>query len=155
MAMDVTLVQGRPSSEWLGQYASLGQALTAAHITRLYSPDYSLPQQVAAQWHIPLFGGIDPFQFKDFVTAFESATGTHVSGYSVTLPPFESDIKTSNQAAPIDALQLAQWNVSHVLASFAINNPDLRLLSRPDNLYLYENTQWRPGLSIVWEGANR
>jgi hypothetical protein len=153
---DSTLVEGRPESTWLGEYSSLGQTLHDAGVTRLYSPDYSLPQQVDAAWNIQLFGGVDPFQSKLYIREFEAATGTHVEGYSVTLPPFNgADLRESNREAVIDADLLGRWNVSHVLASFAIDNPGLKLATRIGDLYLYENLRRPQGISITWAGSNR
>ncbi|MEP7286649.1 MAG: hypothetical protein ABI947_12880 [Chloroflexota bacterium] len=154
--MDVSLVQGRPQNVWLDQYAPLAQAMHEAGVTRLYSPDYSFPQQAAAYWQIPQFGGIDPFQLRAYVTAFEAATGTYASGYSVTLPAFEGNLATTNQHANIDANLLARWNVSHVLAGFVLDIPGLKLISRPDNLYLYANERYPSGTTkITWDSPNR
>ncbi len=153
---DVTLVQGRPESSWLDFYAPLGQALRDAGVTAVYSPDYSLPQQVAAYWNIPTFGGVDPFQFKTYVPAFDSATGTHGDTYSVTLPAYDTvDPTAANRNAVIDARQLARWNVSHVLSSFPINTEGLQLTRRIGDLYLYENVFRPKQLSIAWENSNR
>ncbi|MCC7446929.1 MAG: hypothetical protein IT324_05895 [Anaerolineae bacterium] len=139
--VDVSLVRGLSQHYWLDPYEPIAQALLEAHVTRLYSPDYSFPQQAHAYWNIPDFGGVDPFQLKDYIPEFEAATGTKVSGYTVTLPPFNnSDLRIANRDAIINAEMLAQWNVSHVLVSFPLDVDGLSLVRRVDNLYLYENT---------------
>jgi hypothetical protein len=154
--MDISLVHGVPTSTWLDAYQPLAQALRNAGVTRLYSPDYSLPQQAAAYWQIPQFGGIDPFQSAAYVKAFESATGTHINGYTVTLPPYDdADPHLSNRTAVIDPPQLAQWNVSHVLTSFPLDNQNLTFVQRIDNLYLYKNTSLPTGINLIWDGSNK
>ncbi len=154
--MDISLVRGLPQSIWLDSYAPVAQALLDAGVTRLYSPDYSLPQEAAAYWNIPELGGVDPFQLRGYVSAFEAATGVRAAGYSVTLPAYNSpDPRTANRDMPIDAEKLAQWNVSHVLSGFPIDAADLRLTQRVEGLYLYENTRRPQGVAVAWDGPNR
>jgi hypothetical protein len=154
--MDVTLVRWLPQSAWLDPYAGVAQALLDAGVTRLYSPDYSLPQQVAAYWNIPDFGGVDPFQLQTYVTAFEAATGVRATGYTVTLPAFnDPDLRAANRQAVIDADRLGQWNVSHVLSSFPLDVAGLDLVRQVDGLYLYENTRRPADVTLTWDGPNR
>lgn len=151
---DVTLVQGRPDTQWLNAYAPLAKTLIDAGATKVYSPTYSLPQQVAAYWNIPDFGGVDPFQFTQYVTAFEAATGTKIDGYSVILPPLVgSDPQHYNQDAIPNADLLARWNVSHVLSAYPIDVPGLSLVNTVNDLYLYVNTR-RLSVEISWQGPN-
>lgn len=157
---DITRVEGRPQSEWLDAYQPLAQALIDSGVTRVYSPSYSLPQQVAAYWNIPDFGGIDPFQLKGYVSAFEAATGVQAKGYSVTLPAFNAvqtaaDYNTANQTAKIDAVLLAQWDVSHVVSAFPIDNPDLKLLTQVNSVYVYKNLRLSSTINLKWNGPNR
>jgi hypothetical protein len=154
--IDVTLVKWLPQSAWLDPYANVAQALLDASVTRLYSPDYSLPQQVAAYWNIPDFGGVDPFQLEAYVTAFEAATGVRATGYTVTLPAFnDPDLRAANRQAVIDADRLGQWDVSHVLSSFPLDVAGLRLVRKVDGLYLYENTRCPADVTLTWDGPNR
>jgi len=164
LLMDSTLIEGRDQAVWLDRYAPLAAALTDTRgqqgdpVQRVYSPDYSLPQQAAAYWNIETFGGIDPFQYADYIKAFESATGVHAKGYSVTLPAFDGDPATTNRNAPIDAAQLAFWHVSHVVSGFPIDNADLRLIGQVDGVYIYHNEQYAAvakDLSYVWESPTR
>ncbi len=156
--MDVSLVAGLPQSMWLDTYTPVAQTLRDEGVTRLYSPDASLLQQVTTYWNIPDLGGIDPFQLRSYVSAFESATGIRATGYSVTLPAFSTDdpdFRTANRNVPVDAEKLSQWNVSHVLSSFPIDSADLRLARRVEDLYLYENTRRPQGVTVTWDGPNR
>jgi hypothetical protein len=154
--VNLFLIQGRSRADWLDKYQPLAQTLLDNHVTRLYSPNYSFPQQAAAYWHIPQFGGVDPFQVQSFITMFELATGTKYSHYSITLPPFEGDIKTANRDARIAAQRLGIWSVSHVLSGFPIESNGLELIqTTSDGLFLYEN-KWstRQRRSISWHDPN-
>jgi len=142
--VDVSLVRGLPQRYWLDSYEPIAQALLEARVTRLYSPDYSFPQQAHAYWNIPDFGGVDPFQLKDYIPEFEAATGTKISGYTVTLPPFNNpDLRVANRDAIINPKKLAQWGVSHILTSFPLDTPGLQLERRIADLYLYTNKSGR------------
>jgi hypothetical protein len=153
---DVSLVAGLPQSIWLDTYQPVASALLEAGATRVYSPDYSLPQQAAAYWNISTFGGVDPFQLRAYVAAFEAATSIHTPGYSVTLPAFNGpDMLTANRNTPINADALAAWNVSHVLAGFPITSDGLRLVRRIGDLYLYQNLRLLSGVRVTWDGPNR
>jgi hypothetical protein len=154
--MNISLIRGVSQHEWLDPYAARAQALLDAGVTRVYSPDYSLPQQASAYWNIQDFGGVDPFQLSGYIPQFEAATGVHANGYSVTLPAFEGDdIRTANREAKINAERLGQWNVSHVLAGFPIEAEGLRLVRQVDGLYLYENMHQTTDTQVTWDGPNR
>ncbi len=73
--IDRTLIEGRSQREWLDPYRELADYLHDDGATRVYSPSYSLPQQAAAYWDIPQFGGVDPFQFAAYVEAAASRDG--------------------------------------------------------------------------------
>jgi hypothetical protein len=154
--MDVSLIRGVPQSEWLDPYAARAQALIEAGVTRVYSPDYSFPQQASVYWNIQDFGGVDPFQLSGYIPEFEAATGVHASGYSVTLPAFEGgDIRTANREAKINGERLGQWNVSHVLSGFPVEAEGLRLVRQVDGLFLYENIRRPDDVNITWDNPNR
>jgi hypothetical protein len=170
--IDRTVIEGRSKTEWLDPYRELAAYLTDDGATRVYSPSYSLPQQAAADWDIPQFGGVDPFQFSSYVAAAQAATGVSATGYSVTIPAYvvgqsepdteeedggssERDVlATANRDAPIDAEQLGQWLVSHVASAFEINAPGLELDAHIGDVYLYRNT-FAPDVSLAWDGPNR
>jgi len=151
---DTGLLEARPQSQWLDAYAPLARALDEAGVSRFYSPSYSVPQQVTASWHIANFGGVDPFQLKDFIPPFAAASGVHVDGYSVMLPePDVEDPTRANQHATVDARALGRWGVSHVIASFPIANPDLEFVQQVNSLYLYRNSDYHYP-QITWRGPN-
>jgi hypothetical protein len=137
---DIALIRAAPQREWLEAYTPIARALLDDGVRRFYSPSYSFPQQASAFWGIPDFGGVDPFQLRDYIPIFEAATGTYVNGYSVTLPSFEGGIPANaHRAAVIDAAALADWEVSHIVASFPIQNADLVLRQQIGEVYIYRN----------------
>ena len=91
--LDLALV-GRGWLEWRTQDAwlppdqvHLAERLTELGAYRVYSPTYSLQQQVAEEYHLRLFGGVDPFQLSGIVAAVEQGGGITGAGYSVVVPP--------------------------------------------------------------------
>ncbi|MBN1679173.1 MAG: hypothetical protein JW966_02700 [Anaerolineae bacterium] len=157
--IDRSLVDGRSRREWLDPYRELAAYLEDAGAVRVYSPSYSLPQQAAAYWDIAQFGGVDPFQLADYVTAAEEATGVVASGYSVTIPAYEisggeGDFTTANRDAPVDAALLGRWLVTHVVSAFPLEADGLVLNTRINGVYVYRNMAALP-VSLAWDGPNR
>lgn len=132
------LIAPRPQSVWLDKYEPLARALLNDGVTRVYSPDFSLPQQVSSYWNILDFGGVDPFQLQAYIPEFEAATGTKVTRYTVTLPAFEGDPST----AVIDAVALARWHVSHVVSAFSITSLDLQPVAQVQDVFIYRNNRF-------------
>jgi hypothetical protein len=114
-------------------------------VFRVYSPSYSLPQNVAAEYGIELADGVDPLQLNSYVHFFASASGVRDSGYSVTLPAFaNANPSLDNAAAVPDAQILGRLNVKYVVAGFDITSADLALLVRFGETRIYENLDWMP-----------
>ncbi len=166
--IDRTLLEGRGPDQWLEPYRPLAEFLRDDGATRVYSPSYSLPQQAAAYWNIPQFGGVDPFQMSAYVTAAEAATGVQAGGYSVTIPAYASDtsdvgrlgsseadlIATANRDAPIRPDLLGQWLVSHVVSAFPLDVDGLTLATQIADVYVYRNA-YAPPVTLDWDGPNR
>jgi hypothetical protein len=162
--IDRTLVTGRSENEWLEPHRELAEYLVEAGATRVYSPSYSLPQQAAAYWQIPQFGGVDPFQMQRYVDAAEQATGVQADGYSVTLPAYQVDedsddlsfdavLARANRDAPIRPDLLAEWLVSHVVSAFEIDAAGLVFETQIGDVYVYRNTLL-PEVRVTWENPN-
>lgn len=152
---DVAYIVAKPQSDWLDRYLPIAQALIEDGVTRVYSPTYSFPQQAAAYWNIPDFGGVDPLQLRGYVLEFALATGTSVDGYSVTLPPLEGDdLSKANQTAVIDAQKLGEWGVSHIVSAYPLTSPGLEQRTIIDGVYIYRNTFAPPPESTPGAAAN-
>jgi hypothetical protein len=141
------LVEWRPPARWLTNYSGLAARLQDAEPALIYSPSYTVPQEVAATYGLRVFGGIDPFQLRAVSQAIADAGGVPLTQYSITSPPLvvpppliassddtESegdDTQTDfnvNRAYTPDAAALARWGVSHVVAWYPIDAPQLDLL---------------------------
>ena len=112
---------------------------------RVYSPSYSLPQQVAAFYGLELVDGIDPLQLRNYINFFEKASGIGHKGYSVTVPPFETATpEIDNQDIDPDPVLLGMLNVRFVVSEFDLNSEGLNLVARIDSTRIYENLKVLP-----------
>ena len=112
-------------------------------IYRVYSPSYSVPQQVAIAHGVQLADGVDPMQLKSYVSYMGTATGVPMNGYSVTIPPFiTGTAETDNAGYLPDPQMLGYLNVKYIISAFPLNEPGLALLQK--NPYIYSNDLWMP-----------
>ncbi|MCL4250430.1 MAG: hypothetical protein KJ065_19925 [Anaerolineae bacterium] len=155
VAVDLTLVghswlEWRGEDAWLTPYTQMAETLRADNVDRVYSPAYSLPQQVAAAYDLHLFGGVDPFQLQGIVQAIANGSGVREQGYSVVQPPLTGvegdDLSGANRAAVPDTDALGRWQVSHVVAPYPIDQPRLELLDIIQGIYVYRNLDYRLGI---------
>lgn len=153
-------LEWRTREAWLPpQQVALAEQLTELDAYRVYSPTYSLQQQVAEEYHLRLFGGVDPFQLKVINEAIEQGGGVQAAGYSVVMPPLAGDdLATVNRDAVPDTAMLGEWGVTHVAAAYALDVPNLRLVEEiapmqagDDTIYLYANTD--PVLTTEFYGS--
>lgn len=122
-------------------------------IFRIYSPSYSIPQQVAAGYGLQLSDGINPLQLKTYVEFMKTAVGIESDDYSVTLPPFKTgDPKKDNQGVNLDTVRLGMLNVRYIVAEFNIPNNRLKEIRRFGTTRLYENLDF---LSRAWISTGR
>ncbi len=142
--INVTLIEGVRREDWLDRYQPIVAALQADQVDHVYSPTYSLQQQVAVFYRVPIIGGVDPFQYADYVKRFEEATGVISKGYSVTLPAFDDDPERANKSAVMDLGKLAALGVSHVVAAYPISQPNLELVTQINQVYIYRNKSYAP-----------
>jgi hypothetical protein len=111
----------------------------------VYSPSYSLPQQVAAINHIELADGIDPLQLTSYVDFMKEADGVNESGYSVTLPPYKNgDPAFDNQNARPNPELLGLLNVKYVVADYDLQVDGLQYVEGFDQSRIYLNQSWLP-----------
>lgn len=153
-------LEWRTRDAWLPpQQVVLAERLTELDAYRVYSPTYSLQQQVAEEYHLRLFGGVDPFQLTFINEAIEHGGGVHAAGYSVVMPPMQGDdLSTVNRDAVPDTAVLGEWGVTHVAAAYALDVPNLRLVEEiapmqmgDGTIYLYANTD--PALTTEFWGS--
>ncbi len=158
-------LEWRNEEEWLTPHQALTERLIDEEPERIYSPTYSLEQQVAAAYHWRLFGGVDPFQLRGVVQAIELGSGVASQEYSVVLPPLtgvESDdeIAQANRRAVLNTEVLAAWDVSHVVAAYPLEHERLRWVDTVNDIYIYANQDWTrrasldslPSWPVGWPG---
>jgi len=143
------MVQWRAPADWLDAQRPLAERLVALPVDRVYSPTFSLDQQVAEVYHLRLFGGVDPFQLTGIVRAVETGSGVPSQGYEPVLPSLaglasDEEIITANRNAVMDTHVLALWRVSHIIAAYPIQHPRLQALGQVGNVYLYANLNYKP-----------
>ncbi|MFN8377349.1 MAG: hypothetical protein U0452_01655 [Anaerolineae bacterium] len=136
-------IEWRPLGPWLAGFGALTSYLREDGAARVYSPDYSLPQEAASRAGIELFGGVDPFQIASVTDAIQEAGGISYDGYSVVMPPLvgTEEAEGFNRDAVSDASLLAEWDVSHVIARHPIEAPGLELAEVVDGVYVYRNLE--------------
>jgi hypothetical protein len=121
---------------------------------RVYSPSYSLPQQTAARYGLDLADGVDPLQLETYAAFMEQASGVPRTGYSVTVPPFETgDPETANQEYSPDPARLGLLNVRYVVAAYDLPVAGLALRARFGETRVYENQLARPRAWVQLKGA--
>ena len=123
---------------------------------RVYSPSYSLPQQVAQRAGLELADGVDPMQVASYSRLMQTASGSRASGYSVTIPSFppESNVATALRDATPDARLLGKLNVRYVAAEFPIRVEGLVERAHIGPTFVYEN-QFAMPRAFVGETAAR
>lgn len=150
--IELTLVgrswlEWRGEEAWLSPHETLAAVLRADDADRIYSPTYSIEQQVAVTYGLSLFGGVDPFQLIGVTDAIAQGSGVSASGYSVVQPPLNDgegdDLRNVNLAAIPDTRVLADWQVSHIVAPYAIDHARLELLDRLKDIHIYRNLDYR------------
>ena len=136
----------RPADAVLGEKANLAAYLQAQPGPfRVYSPSYSLPQQVSARTGLELADGVDPLQNQAYASYLSQAAGVPLAGYSVTLPPFASgDPAVDNRMAVPDVRLLGILNVAYVASEFPLTALGLEWAGEFDGTRLYRNTLARP-----------
>jgi hypothetical protein len=146
VAIDHSLIVFKPAekvyaeaeeiADWLGNQPGL---------FRVYSPSYSMPQQVAARNRLQLADGISPLQLEIYSNYMEKATGVPRTGYSVTQPPFRNgDPDHDNQYFMPDARLLGYLNVGFVISAFPLQDDGLVPVAKFDSVTVYKNDFRQP-----------
>ncbi len=148
-------LEWRDQSAWLPpEQVQLAERLTDLDAYRVYSPTYSLQQQVAEDYHLRLFGGVDPFQLSGIAAAVEQGGGVVAPDYSVVLPPLigvqGDDLATANRAAIPDTAILGEWGVTQVVSAYPLDVPALELVDQVGGISIYANRD--PALTTDFGG---
>ncbi len=143
--IDQAFADGREAAEWIA---------SQSESARVYSPSYSIPQQVAQEYHLQLADGIDPLQLARYVAFMQKATGVGDWKYSVTLPAFpniksDEDIRLAlaNMIPSVELLGLL--NVKYIVSAFPIEHLDLIERARFGSTFIYENVRVMPRAFVL------
>lgn len=130
---DEVLSQGQEVAEFLSAQGSPGNF-------RVYSPSYSISQNLAAEYGFELADGVDPLQLAAYADFMQAATGVPGSGYSVTLPPFAGgNPATDNKDYSPNPELLGLLNVRYVVSEFPLQDRYLVLVAQFGSTHIYQN----------------
>ena len=111
---------------------------------RVYSPTYSIGQEVAEENGLQLVQGVNPMQLDSYVKYLEKATNIPYEKYSVVIPPLvdpntESD-RRSRTIGEMNTKFLNELNVKYLIFnSPLIEAEGWKLISSTEDQWLYEN----------------
>jgi len=115
---------------------------------RFYSPSYSIPQQIAAEYNLELADGVDPLQLKSYSDFMRVSTQVKTSGYSVSIPPFKTGHPESDNSDSIpSADHLSLLGVKYVISDYVLDNWLWELQEKRSNKYVYLN---RTYFGMAW-----
>jgi hypothetical protein len=140
-------VEWRGPEAWIEPHMPLATRLEELSPDRIYSPNFALEQHMAHLAGFKLFYGVDPFQLTGILRAIEAGSGVPVESYSVVLPPLEVDenserddpLALANRDAVPDLVELARWDVSHIVATYPYDIGGLTFVDRVGDTYIYRN----------------
>jgi len=141
-AVSASVLSFRPNDLISSQGGSIGGYLSENkdHF-RVYSPSYSLPQEVAVMYGLELADGVDPLQLAAYSDFMDSATGVPRTGYSITLPPFaDGNPGFDNAGYSLDPRMLGLLNVGYIVAAYELPIDGLSLQEWSEKVCIYENT---------------
>lgn len=111
---------------------------------RTFSPSYSIPQQVAAEYGLQLADGINPLQLRAYVDFMKTAAGFG-EGYSVTLPPFiTGNPQIDNRGVVLDTVYLGMLNIRYIAAEYDLTGDRLQKVQQFGSTRIYENLDAQP-----------
>lgn len=151
-------LEWRGPDTWLTHQTELVERLQSDNPARIYSPNFALEQQVAAANDLHLFYGVDPFQLTGIADAITQGSGVSSESYSITRPPMNLDdggdpdeaLRLVNRDSTPDTGILAQWAVSHVVATYPITHERLSLAATIGDLFVYRNLDFAGDQTTGW-----
>jgi hypothetical protein len=146
LGIDKSLIDFRNSTEVLRFPTQIRNILQPSDVIyRIYSPSYSVPQQIAAINNYSLADGVDPLQLFAYVHFMEKATGVPQNAYSVTVPAFANGKPfIDNQSFQSDARLLGLLNIKYVLAQYTLYSDGLVFQGQWDGTKVYKNVYFLP-----------
>ncbi len=107
---------------------------------RIYSPSYSIPQQIAAEYNLELADGVDPLQLKTYSEFMGISTRVNTTGYSVSIPSFATGHPESDNSGSIPSAEhLSLLGVKYVISEYELDNWLWELQDKRSNKFVYLN----------------
>lgn len=143
--IDASLIEPRSPEAAMQSGARVVEAIgDPPDSERVYSPSYSVPQDVAAFEGLELADGIHPLQLSRYVRFMGAASGMDTSSYSVSLPPFEDGNPSVDWGPTLDAYRLGLLAVTKIVAAYPVVAEGIELERASDGLWIYTNLAARP-----------
>ena len=113
---------------------------------RVYSPSYSVPQHLGAQYELLQVDGVDPIQLAHYRRFMALAGGYADPSYTVTIPAFPEgkDVRLALRGAQPRADLLGLLACRYVVSAFPLASEGLRLWQRIGEEWVYENERLLP-----------
>jgi len=118
---------------------------------RTYSPSYSLPSHVAAGADLQTADGVEGVHLAAYDRFMALAGGYEDPSFSVTIPPFPSDLALDEAFHDIqpNLRLLGLLNVEYLVAAFPMDWPGLTFVTRLDGTYVYRNQHALPRAWVI------
>jgi hypothetical protein len=143
--MNRSLLEIRPGEGLFGTHAEIASVLhSSSDQYRIFSPSYSIPQNIGVVEGFQLADGVNPLQLKAYWEFMAQTVGFDPVGYSVTLPPFPDGNPRSPLYQNIDPVGLGLLNVGYVVSAYPLSISGLEELKEIDGAYIYWNSDIRP-----------
>lgn len=148
-----TLMRFIPAQEVFAPGIAAAQYLSRQPgLWRSYSPSYSIPPHVAAQWGIQTADGVEPVhlerydRFMELAGNYAHLPDVPVGRFSVTIPPFPPDrpLESAFQGVQPNLSLLGLLNVTYLVSAFPLRMNDLDLLAQLEHIYIYHNRRALP-----------
>ncbi|HEY61885.1 MAG TPA: YfhO family protein [Anaerolineae bacterium] len=146
LVFDFSAIEFRSPGEIANENRKLAEELAQDNgYFRVYSPSYSLPQNLAAEYGFELVDGIDPLQLESYGKFMKQASGVPDNGYSVTIPPFAmGDPRNDNKNYKPNPVLLGLLNTKYVVSVYDLKVDGLIFQDNIDGIRLYRNEAYLP-----------
>lgn len=143
--IDASLIDPRSPAVAQGEGKEVVSAIgTIPNGGRIFSPSYSVSQDIAASQGLSLADGVHPLQLAAYVDFMGAATGMETDGYSVTLPPFPGGDPSADWAPDLDAYRLGLLGVERIVSAYPIKGDGFSLVAVVGSTWVYRNDAARP-----------
>lgn len=151
--LDFTLIHGR-TAEWVFADHAVAEELAGwigDSFERVYSPSYSLPQQISERYGIQTVHGVDPLYLAAYDEFMQQASGVARHRYGSAIPAMEggAPVEIANLGANPSPSLLGLLSAKYVATDFRLSVEGLKPIRAYASTYLYENLHSLPTAFFV------